>query len=232
MENNFQDLFSNPIKFKLFCAEFKLKSLPKSVPLDSKNKILLEMNIEEFLFFSVNAIDILLQGINKKLDLKILSHRINQKTIIDTLNINKNQKSELILKQFENFFQIPTHQEKIISDEEFSKASAESVNAMIFFSEYENRNRIKYHHVWNKSKSSLWILRNQRNLITHNSLLTDGGLRGTVPAKDFLRVYLVYNNSNIKIWDSLYCENPWKFYSDSFNDVWKFIENIHSILNS
>jgi len=227
-------LLIDPIQFKIHCAEKSLESIPDYVPLDifPREKIMAEVSIENFLFYSVSAIDILFQEINKKMKLGLKSNQVSTSKILEKLGQFKTKESKKIEKLLMQYFQQPAHDEHEITDVEFDDAFKNSKDASHFFTEYENRNRIKYRHFWNHENSNLWMLRNQRNLITHDSLLKQAGLRGTVAPKDFLRVRLVYNNHPTKMWDSLHVENPNEYYSEAFSHLQQFIKNTQQILES
>ena len=208
--------------------------MPTKIPLEiySKERVLTEILIEEFLFFSVSAIDILFQDVNNKLKLDILSNQVRPNSLVKALKVIEKREARAILGYLLQNFQEPKHVEKRISDEEFNEESSKLDNALDFFTEYENRNRVKYRHFWDRSKSRLWELRNQRNTITHESLLKDAGLRGTVEPKDYLRVRLVYNDQPTRMWDSIHVENPKEYYSEALTHVKQFVKAIQDILNS
>lgn len=233
-DNEAKSLLTDPVKLKIFCAEKYLETIPAIIPLDiyPKAKVTAEMNMECFLFFTVGALDILFQEINKKLNLGIKQNRVRPDTIIQALKNNNTAKVKTTLDQFQKYFQPPEHVEKVISDEEFNMGFARYDDDMIgFFTEYENRNGVKYQHIWNRSNSSLWMLRNQRNLITHESLLKHVGVRGTVPAEDYLRVRLVHNDQPTQMWDSVQYENPKEYFTEALNYLKSFVAAIKAILN-
>ncbi len=226
-------LSTNPIEFKLFCAKTYLEDIPTFVPLDiyPQQKVIAEMIMECFLFYAVSALDITFQEINKKLKLEIQQNRVRPFTIIATLKINQTNESKTILDQVMKYFQEPIHTEKIVSDKEFNDAFIRyGDDGVGFFTEYENRKKIKYRHSWNRNNSRLWELRNQRNIITHESLLKNAGRFGTVMPKNYLRVRLVYNDNPTQVWDSAHYENPKEYYSEALNYVKQFISDVKSVL--
>jgi hypothetical protein len=189
--------------------------------------------MESFLFFAVGALDIIFQEINKKLDLNIKPYKVTLEKIIDKLEKSQSNKASLIITQINKYFTKPFHTEKKISKEEFDTGFNRYGNDSVgFWTEYENRNGTKYQHSWNRDDSKLWELKNQRNLVAHDSLLKKAGLRGTVPPKDYLRVRLDYNDKQTVMWDSIHYENPKEYYTEALDHVKQFIDNIKSILKS
>lgn len=231
-ENEAKNLLADPIQFKLFYARKYLETIPTFVPLDiyPKERVIAEMTMECFLFFAGGALDVLFQEINKKFNLGIKQNQVRPSTIIQALKNNQTPKTKAILGQFQKYFQEPVHTEKVISDEDFNAGSARYGNDGVgFFTEYENRDGVKYQHFWNRSNSNLWMLRNQRNLITHESLLKRAALRGTVPAKDYLRIRLVYNDQPTQMWDSVHYENPKECFTEALNHLKSFVDAIKAI---
>jgi hypothetical protein len=229
-----KNLSINHIDFKLFCAETYLEDIPTFVPLDiyPQQKVIAEMIMECFLFYAVSALDITFQEINKKLNLEIKQNLVRPFTIIKALKNNQTKESKTILDQILKYFQQPIHTEKLISDKEFNDGLTRyDDNIVGFFTEYENRNTIKYQHSWNRDSSRLWELRNQRNIITHESLLRNAGSMGTVEPKNYLRVRLVYNDNPTQTWDSAHYENPKEYYTEELNYVKKFINDVRTVLN-
>jgi len=230
---NDDKILSDPIQFKLYCAQKCLEKIPTFVPLAIDEKIIAEMNMESFLFFAVGALDIIFQEINKRLNLNIKPVNVRRSTVENALKSNQTNEAKTILKQIYNYFHKPEHMEKMISDEEFNDANNRYNDDMVrFWAEYENRNGTKYQHSWNRDDSKLWELKNQRNLVAHDSLLKKAGLRGTVPPKDYLRVRLDYNDKQTVMWDSIHYENPKEYYTEALDHVKQFIDNIKSILKS
>jgi len=231
-ENEAKNLLTDLIQFKLFYAEKYLETIPTFLPLDiyPKERVTVEMTMECFLFFAVGALDVLFQEINKKLNLGIKQYQVKHSTIIQALKNNQTSEAKTILDQFQKYFLEPVHTEKVISDEEFNMGFTRYGDDVVgFFTEYENRNGVKYQHSWNRTNSSLWMLRNQRNLITHESLLKRAALRGTVPAKDYLRIRLVYNDQPTQAWDSVHYENPKEYFAEALNHLKSFVGAIKAI---
>ena len=143
----------DPIQFKIFCAEKCLESLPTFIYLDTQpqEKIISEMIMECFLFFAVSAIDIVLQKINKEINLEIIPNKVNPNIIIQELKKKQTHQAASILVQMQKYFEPPIHTEKIISKQEFDEGFIRyGDDAMGFCTEYENRNTVHYQHVWNR----------------------------------------------------------------------------------
>ncbi len=72
-KENMREVFYDPIKFKLYVAESILKQIPNTVPLKNNiESLLLEQNLEFFLFMIMSVQDIVLQEVNQVLKNPIL----------------------------------------------------------------------------------------------------------------------------------------------------------------
>jgi hypothetical protein len=221
------------IQYRLFYAEINLEKIPTSVPIDifPKDKISSEIAIDGFLFYANGALDLVFSEINKKFNLELSSNQINPSDIVIALEKQKIKDVIPLIEEIQKYFQKPTHEEKIISDNEFNEGlNRYGYDIIGFHAEYENRNQTKYQHFWNRASSRLWEIRNQENLESYDSLLKNAGNQGKDKPRNYLRVKLSVDNIPGVYWDSAHYENPKRYFTNILSLVKQFIDKILDIL--
>ena len=221
------------IQYRLFYAEINLEKIPTLIPLEifPKDKIANEIAIDAFLFYANGALDLIFAEINKKLNLGLASNQINPSEVIRTLEGLSTEESKMIIEEFQKYFQKPIHEEKIITEEEFTDGlNRYGFDKIGFNAEFENRNGVKYQHFWNRVSSRLWEIRNQQNLESYESLLQNTGKKGKEKPRNFLRVKIADDGYPPALWDSAHYENPKRYFTNILSLVKKFIDRILEIL--
>ncbi len=203
--NNERTLLIDSIQYRLFYAEVNLDKIPPSIPIDifPKDKISTEIAIDGFLFYANGSLDLVFAEINKKLDLGLTSKQIHPLEILHALEDIDTEESKSMIKEFQKYFQKPTHEEKIISDQEFNEGlDRYGYDIIGFHAEFESRGQVKYQHFWNRVSSRLWEIRNQQNLESYDSLLKNAGKRGKDKPRNYLRVKIADDNHPAVFWGS------------------------------
>lgn len=231
--NKERNTLIDSIQYRLFYAEINLEKIPNSIPLDifPKDKIAAEIAMDQFLFYSNAALDLVFGEINKKLELELSPNQINPDHLMAALNNKKSDDSKMILGEFQKYFQKPIHEEKIISDKEFNEGlNRYGFDVIGFHAEYEARGQIKYQHFWNRASSRLWEIRNQKDLESYDSLLKNAGKKGKDEPRNYLRVKLADDNSPSVYWDSAHYENPKRYFTNVLSLVKQLIDRLLEIL--
>ncbi len=231
---NLNESLIETIQERLFYAEINLDKIPTSIPIDifPKDKIAAEIAIDGFLFYSNGALDLVFAEINRKLSLQLDSKQLHPSIILQSLEGLNSEHAITLREEFQKYFQKPTHEERIISDQEYTDGLNRYGNDIIgFHAEYEDRNGIKYQHFWNRVSSRLWEIRNQQFLETYDSILKNLGKRGKGKPRNYLRVKIAEDGQPIAFWDSAHYENPKRYYINILSLVKRFIDKILGILN-
>ena len=221
------------IQHRLFYAEINLDKIPFAIPIDifPKDKIAAEIAVDGFLFYANGALDLVFAEINKKLNLQLTSKQIHPSNLLQALDGLHTKEVASLITEFQKYFQKPTHEEKVISDEEFNEGLNRYGNDIIgFHAEYENRGQIKYQHFWNRVSSRLWEIRNQQYLATYDSILKNLGKRGKGKPRNYLRVKIADEGHPSVFWDSAHYENPKRYYINILSLVKQFIDRMLEIL--
>lgn len=221
------------IQYRLFYAEINLEKIPNSIPLDifPKDKIASEIAMDGFLFYTNSSLDLIFNEINKKLELGLIPIEINPENLISSLKNKKSNEAQMILEEFQKYFQKPIHEEKKISDKEFNEGlNRYGFDVIGFHAEYEARGQEKYQHFWNRASSRLWEIRNQQDLESYDSLLKNAGKRGKDEPRNYLRIKLSKDNRPSVYWDSAHYENPKRYFTNVLSLVKQFIDKMLDIL--
>lgn len=228
-----EEIWKNPIKFKIIAAKFFLKNIPTIVPLEINlnHRFLAEINIESFLYFSISSVDMAYGKINELLSLGIKPWQVSLKTLSEELQKKNESISQKILLELEKYTSEPTHTELQITKEKASEFAEENLDGILgleFWSMFENRNGTWYEHNWERSKSSLWELRKLRNIIAHTTILRQSGERGTIPTRDALSIPLTDNPT--QVYHRKFVYNPKEYFSNSISNVEKHITDLFQIV--
>ena len=221
------------VQYRIFYAEINLDKIPTAVPLDifPKDKIACEIAIDGFLFYANGSLDLIFDEINKILELGLESNQVQSLELMKALEQKNSKEAQEMLEEFQKYFQKPIHEEKIISDKEFDEGlNRYGFDVIGFHSEYENRDRVKYQHFWNRASSRLWEIRNQQNLESYFSLLKNAGKKGKDKPRNYLRVKLADDDQPAVYWDSAHYENPKRYFANILTLVKQFIDRILAIL--
>jgi len=228
------ELTKKYIDFKLKSAQFFLDQIPLEVPLeifyDEKNNA--ERNSQCFLFFALGSIDVIYGIINEKLNLKIPTHLLTEKKLINSLSENRTEKAIKILSEIEKYTMEPIHSETQTTKEvamDFSKQELGGSLGVDYFSIFENRNGVHFMHSWNRENSALWELRKLRNEITHGPFFKTGGERGTVRSRDALIIPMKHGAE--QPYEMAFIFNPHDYFSNSLNLVSNHVNEILTLIS-
>ena len=145
IHKNAENILNNKIEFALYAAKKKLWEIPKKVPKTSFELINFEILVKCFSYFLMNARDMILQEINKKLNLGLNVFDVNQLRVFAELNVRKRTFScQEILELFESCYNQPY-----------------SIIGIHQSGEYE----------WDRSKSWLWELNELGNDVDYRGKL-------------------------------------------------------------
>jgi len=233
--NKERNLLIDSIQYRIFYAEINLDKISTAIPLDifPKDKISSEIAVDGFLFYANGSLDLVFAEINKQLNLGLAPNQINPLDIVGALEKENTDETNAMIEVFQKYFQKPTHEEKIISDQEFNDGlNRYGYDIIGFHAEYESRGQVKYQHFWNRASSRLWEIRNQQKLESYDSLLKNAGNLGKDKPRYYLRVKLADDDHPAVYWDSAHYENPKRYFTNILFLVKQFIDRILEILKT
>lgn len=195
-----KNIIDDPIEYKLVIAKHFLDKISLNIPKENSFEyFILETNIDAFLFFATNVIDIIKIEINNKFDL------FDKENIFYIHGIRKKLDSHGVQKQIKDiiarYFSTPTYYEQLNTDTNF-------------------RSSIHNHGSIDVVNSSLWELQTLRNKAIHGKMLN-------ITSKHKIRFdFTIRDPKNNRTAYQDIIDNPRKYFTSIFENLVQFVEQI------
>jgi len=221
-----KDILSDPVDFKLVMAKYYLQKIDTTAHLDYDwNHFVLESYAESFLFFANLSLEVIAFQINKELHV-IADDKFNTQMIERVPTKSLWQEGQNIVGGL--FYESLTIYKirKALSTSDPRQKSILDIIDKYF--QYPR----KISSDWDLSCTSLWQLRELRNHIAHFQLFNRHVIAGG--PTHFLFRFKVQNPdpkngvSGIKL--GIIEDNPYRYFSNLFNDLVQFVKEIRNII--
>jgi hypothetical protein len=208
-------------------AESILKQIPSTIPLKNDiESLVLEQNIEFFLFIIMSVQDIGLQEVNQVL--KITRTKQLTKSFFKNLEINEHPKAKLIAQELKKSFDKPIMRFKKISGEELKSIFPEKTNQTIFAIKPRGDGYVDLPY-WDSENSWRWEVNKLRNEVAHSMVLKRLPVGGLIE-KTTLFFYVDDDNNDLQ---NMYeISNPSEYFTNTFTRMKELVLKIREILNS
>ncbi|MGI0027827.1 MAG: hypothetical protein ACREAD_08320 [Nitrosopumilaceae archaeon] len=217
-------LLRDHAKYKLFVAESILGEIKSPIPSrPNYDTLILETYVESFLFFIVSVQDILLREINRKY--RLVDKKVNPYSILKKLNVN-DQKQDNIKKILEKYFSIPYRTTK-----QLDKKSYEDILLQGFITEttymYDKDDNY-YQTYWYRENTRLWELRQLRNQVSHERIMSTNTYVGS--KNDVVFVLKLVDEVKDTL-DFIEIAQPYDYLTSSLDQTKQFLYEIRQIIN-
>ncbi len=223
---NMREVYYDPVKFKLYVSESILKQIPNNVPLKNDiESLVLEQNIESFLFFLSSAQDIVLQEINSVL--KITKDKKNKREFFSKLSKCENPKGKLISQELDKSFNKPVMKFRRISGEELKRIFPLETDSLVFGLKKRDDGFFDLPY-WDSETSWRWEINKLRNEVAHNTVLKRLPMQGLV---EKTTLFFLVNDDDYSSINRYEIKNPLEYFTNAFIKMKDLLFKIRQILN-